>query len=209
MRLLIIIFILYFAILFPIKSYAESGCKEYKIIDHGNSVEAVCVGEPATEEEVVNLDKLKEVKQTQIKSQPEVTDLLNSTQTKTAPQTANNEIPVKESVDISSYDVKYLRDVNTRRFRRLASDVSPGSTYIGEYSIKIAAKNNGNKGLVRFKLKILDFSGFELMSLTFDEFFDKDENKTVTSLQPGNPVSFIRSSDWIIDAYKVDGILIK
>lgn len=45
---------------------AYSECLEYEVVDHGDSVEAVCVGKPLTPEEQKN--KLEEEKKEQLKA---------------------------------------------------------------------------------------------------------------------------------------------
>jgi hypothetical protein len=46
----------------PCAAFSElSECLEYKIIDHGDSVEAVCVGKPLTSAEQLKLEQEKEL----------------------------------------------------------------------------------------------------------------------------------------------------
>lgn len=54
MRLFFAPFVSFSLILMTKMSYAD--CKEYKIVDHGDRVEAVCVGEPLTTSEMKALE---------------------------------------------------------------------------------------------------------------------------------------------------------
>ena len=198
-------------------SYAE--CKEYKIIDHGDRVEAVCVGEPLTDaekkelerrlEEKLNDEKLKEQKLKAEKLAPNISQqTINNLQDTV--QATKTEISDDGSIEVVSYDVKYIPYSNTvlnerRRIRKYSSSNDTTlieRNFMGDYSIKINAKNIGRRGTVKFKLKLTDFSGYEIQSLTFSEDFEKDQTKTFTSIQPGNPVTFIKSNDWVIETYK-------
>jgi hypothetical protein len=194
---------------------SHADCIEYTIIDHGDRVEAVCVGEPLTEAQKKEQEKLKEEK-----TKLETHKTENQTTTPNAlPVTSQQNLaqPIQKvevvddgSVEIISYDVKFIHypsstQIERRRLRKY--ETINGLTtveriYLGEYSIKIDAKNNGRRGAVQFKLKIVDFSGFEIQALAFTEDFEKDQRKMVTSVQPGNPVTFIKSNDWIIETFK-------
>ena len=199
-------------------SHAE--CNEYKIIDYGDRVEAICVGEPLTEAEKKELEKQKEnkfaeqkLKEQKLKEEKSAADISkqNTLNHQNSSQIIKVEIPDDNSIEVISYDVKYIpysnSVLNERRRIRKYSAVSSGTAlverdFMGDYSIKINAKNNGRRGTVKFKLKLTDFSGYEIQSLAFSEDFEKDQTKTFTSIQPGNPTTFIKSNDWIIETYK-------
>ena len=184
-------------------SYAE--CKEYKIIDHGDRVEAVCVGEPLTEAQKKELDKQKIEQKVVLETEIEQRKTDGYDKRRTSYQdaqpsqqypnqtTIKAEIPDAGNVVVGSYDIKYIPS---------NKPIRNGRQFPGEYSIKIDAKNNGRRGTVKFKLKQTDFSGYETESITFSEQFEKDQQKTVTTHLPASQVPFIQSNDWIIEAYK-------
>lgn len=187
-------------------SYA-AGCSEYKIVDHGDHVEAVCIGEPLTEAEKKELERQKkEAQEIELQRQraefnqsnnPSTTGVTRRTYPGETASTISSitrpEIPQEGNVVVESYDIKYIPSPKPMR---------NGREYPGQYSIKIVAKNNGRKGTVRFKMKQTDFSGFETESLSFSEPFEKDQQKTVTTHVHAQQVPFIQSQSWIIETYK-------
>lgn len=177
-------------------------CIEYRIVDYGDRIEAVCVGAPLTEEqkEEINQQALKQVEIEQKTEQTVVRGEL-------AKRPDKNEQPqgtviLKESVDktevenvtVQSYEVKYLPSNNPNR---------GGLQRYGQYSVKIMATNNGRRGKIKFKLKQVDFSGFETESITVSEHFERDQQKTITTHVPAQAVPFVQSSEWIIEATKI------
>jgi len=184
-------------------SYAD--CSEYKIVDRGESMEAVCVGAPLTEAEKKEADRLrlKELEQ-RVKELEASKEGNNQQQTATAttrqqqispsqPLSVRSEVPEEGGIVVESYDIKYIPSSRPAR---------NGREWPGEYSIKIVAKNSGRKGSVSFKMKQTDFSGFETESLSFSEYFEKDQQKTVTTHVHAQQVPFIQSQSWIIEARK-------
>lgn len=206
--------------LISLPSIAFSECAEYKVVDHGDRVEVTCVGEPLTEAEKKEMEKLKEVKLNaeKLKVQNLKEDKLtpdlsqqNLINQPSATQTITKvEVPNDGHIEVISHDVKYIpyssNVINERR--RTRKYITSNDTtmiernFMGDYSIKIVARNFGRRGTVKFKLKITDFSGYEIQSLIFSEDFETDQSKTFTSTQPGNPVTFTKTNDWIIETYK-------
>lgn len=184
-------------LLLPVKiSFAE--CKEYKIVTHGDSVEAICVGEPLTSEQRKELEKQQleqqshqDAPQSRKADNQEIRTTYRDIQPQQSPQ-PRAETPDAGNVVVGSYDIKYIPNNKVLRGRQVP----------GEYSIKLDVKNNGRRGPVRFKLKQTDFSGFETESITFTENFEKDQQKTITTHLPAQMVPFVQSNDWIIEAYK-------
>jgi hypothetical protein len=189
-------------------SYAE--CKEFKIVDYGDRVEAVCIGEPLTDAQKKELEKQRELEakaaqeieyqrpkseshETATSRQRGLGDQNYPVQSTIRAEITKAEIPDTGNVAIESYDIKYIP---SNKLVRVGRQVP------GEYSIKIVAKNNGRRGDVRFKLKQTDFSGFETESISFNEHFEKDQHKTVTTHLPATQIPFIQTSDWIIESYK-------
>jgi hypothetical protein len=197
--------IIMLAVSLGVPCVAFSECAEYKIIDHGNSVEAVCVGEPLNDVQKRELEKqkimdLKAISETEADHQnSESIDnrriYKGSLRKQQNPSqvTTTIELPEVSNVVVGSYDIKYVPSNKPIRI---------GRQFPGEYSIKIDVKNNGKRGTVKFKLKQTDFSGFETESITFNEQFEKDQQKTVTTHLPASQVPFIQSNDWIIETYK-------
>jgi len=188
-------------------SYAD--CNEYKIVDRGDTLEAVCVGAPLTEAEKKEADRLhlKELEQ-RVKELEASKEGNNQSQQQTAttssrqrqispsqpqPLSARSETQEEGGVVVESYDIKYIPS---------SRPVRNGREWPGEYSIKIVAKNSGRKGSVSFKMKQTDFSGFETESLSFSEYFEKDQQKTVTTHVHAQQVPFIQTQSWIIEARK-------
>ena len=61
------------SLLVPCAAFSE--CLEYKIVDHGDSVEAICVGQPLTAAEQSKLDQEKELaKQRELQKIEDQTD---------------------------------------------------------------------------------------------------------------------------------------
>jgi hypothetical protein len=194
MKLQIIPLLLILLIAIPKMSYAE--CKEYKIVDHGDQVEAVCSGESITESQKNDLEKqnykekieAQELELNRLKS-----EINNQGRTINQQLTTETNILNSDKVDIETYDIKYIPS---------NKPIRNGIQAPGEYSVKITAKNNGRKGYVRFKMKQVDFAGYETESISFSEQFDKDEYKIVTTHLPARQVPFIQSSNWIIETFK-------
>jgi hypothetical protein len=189
---------------------AFSECVEYKIIDYGDHVEAVCVGAPLSdaqkkELEKKNIQEQKAIMETGTQNQNNgnydnrrlyrgvAPSQQYPNQVTTGTTTSTAEIPEVSNVEVKSYDIKYIPS-NLPTFN--------GRQQRGEYSIKIDAKNTGRRGTINFKLKQTDFSGYETESMMFSEHFEKDQQKIVTTHQPASQVPFVQSRDWIIEAYK-------
>jgi len=180
-------------------SYAD--CKEYKIVDSGDSVEAVCVGAPLTESEKVEAERLLRLREVEVSkegnNQPQQqTATITPRQRQVSPSqplSIRSEAPEEGGIVVESYDIKYIPSTKPMR---------NGREWPGEYSIKIVAKNSGRKGSVSFKMKQTDFSGFETESLSFSDYFEKDQEKTVTTHVHAQQVPFIQSQSWIIEARK-------
>ena len=185
-------------------SYAD--CKEYKIVDRGDSLEAVCVGAPLTESEKAEAERLLRLREAELRVKELEASKEGNNQQQTAttsprqrqvspsqPLSIRSEVPEEGGIVVESYDIKYIP--SSRPMRN-------GREWPGEYSIKIVAKNSGRKGSVSFKMKQTDFSGFETESLSFSEYFEKDQQKTVTTHVHAQQVPFIQAQSWIVEARK-------
>lgn len=203
MRFQTVLLLFVMSLIFVAKiSYA--GCNEFKVIDYGDRVEAVCVGEPLTEAQTRELERQqREAQKSELQTQKTESRESNNSSPRSFtgqqnPAATSGTLVRAEPVDpgnivIGSYDIKYIPS-NKPTYR--------GRQFPGEYSIKIVAKNNGRQGSVMFKLKQTDNQGFETESITFNDRFEKDQEKTVTTHLPAMAVPFVQSNDWIIETYK-------